>query len=287
MLYHMNMKIKKLKSQLIPIVLTILTFVVLAYLYKIEIIVLNTYVPATEHISLVLRNYDILIGLTIYLKTSIDFAIYIGRLMSRFPGWKNRIMIEVGTALGNTLGTMIILVVWELFREVQILMAIMIAVASFVLIRLAQEGLEHAKFTDSKSALSTFVGRFEKFLTVINKITAPVISRVVPKLSLDSGEKSTVGYKKLLMLSFSVPFILGLDDFAGYIPLFSVINVYGFGMGVFLGHMILNVALFAAPSKTIAAVKNAYISLVGSIVFVAIAGFGFIEVLKLIGVISH
>ena len=36
---------------------------------------------------------DILIGLTIYLKTSIDFAVYIGRLMAKYPGWKNRVMM--------------------------------------------------------------------------------------------------------------------------------------------------------------------------------------------------
>ena len=50
--------------------------------------------------------------------------------------------------------------------------------------------------------------------------------------------------EKLLLFSFSVPFILGLDDFAGYVPLFNIINVFGFSLGVIGAHMLLNIALF-------------------------------------------
>lgn len=55
----------------------------------------------------------------------------------------------------------------------------------------------------------------------------------------------------LFLFASSVPFILGLDDFAGYVPLFSVINVFGFAIGVFLGHMILNILLYISPERTI------------------------------------
>jgi cadmium resistance protein CadD (predicted permease) len=77
-----------------------------------------------------LRWGDVLVGITIYLKTSIDFAIFIGRLMQKYQGWKNRIMIEIGTALGNITGTLVILVLWDIFREVKFLMAIMIVIAA-------------------------------------------------------------------------------------------------------------------------------------------------------------
>jgi hypothetical protein len=86
----------------------------------------------------------------------------------------------------------------------------------------------------------------------------------------------------LFIASFTIPFILGLDDFAGYVPLFSIVNVFGFSIGVFLGHMILNMALFIAPAKTIKAVKNPIISLAGSVVFVGLGLWGLFEVAKLL-----
>jgi hypothetical protein len=83
-------------------------------------------------------------------------------------------------------------------------------------------------------------------------------------------------------MAFTVPFILGLDDFAGYVPLFNIVNVYGFAIGVFLGHMILNIFLFISPQHTIKIVKNAYISFTGSIVFIGLAVWGLVEVFKII-----
>ena len=41
--------------------------------------------------------------------------------------------------------------------------------------------------------------------------------------------------------------MLGLDDFAGYVPLFNVVNVFGFAIGVFSGHMVLNAFLYVSP----------------------------------------
>src|SRR3990167_10498135 len=92
-----------LKSQILPIFLTLVIFLILVGVLYGEIFLLNkvTFIDISTHF----RITDILIGLVIYLKTSIDFAIFIGNLMRRFPGWKNRISIEIGTAVGNALGT--------------------------------------------------------------------------------------------------------------------------------------------------------------------------------------
>lgn len=83
-------------------------------------------------------------------------------------------------------------------------------------------------------------------------------------------------------MSLTVPFILGLDDFAGYVPLFNIVNVFGFGIGVMLGHMILNIFLYISPKRTIRAVKNPIVSFVGSIAFIFLAVWGFIEAYKLL-----
>ncbi len=275
-------KTKFFPDQVLPLLLTGIVFLFMWFLYHMEILLLNQFIVSREAIVPVLRWTDVFLGVTIYLKTSIDFAIFIGRLMNKYEGWKNRIMIEIGTALGNALGTGAILLVWDLFREVRFLMALMISIAALVLLRLAEEGLDHVKDVEGRYSFSLFgfVEKFEAILQKTNRTVAPVLNKLVPSFATKENAK---GYKALFYLSFSVPFILGLDDFAGYIPLFNIVNVYGFGVGVFLGHMILNIFLFLSPRRTIKAVKNPVISFIGSLVFVALAIWGFVEVAKLIG----
>lgn len=273
-------------DQIIPLALTGVVFLAMVALLYLEILLLNRFVVAREKIMIEIRLADILVGMTIYLKTAIDFAIFIGRLMSKFKGWKNRVVIEVGTALGNALGTFGILLIWDLFREVKFLMAIMIFIAALVLFRLAEEGLEHVKDEEGRYKYSFFgfAEKFEYYLSIINKAVAPVLSRLVPNMSVDENRK---GFKALFLMSLTVPFILGLDDFAGYIPLFNVINVFGFAIGVFLGHMLLNILLFLSPRKTIKAVKNPIISFIGSLAFVALGIWGLVEVAHLVGIGAH
>ena len=86
--------------------------------------------------------------------------------------------------------------------------------------------------------------------------------------------------EKLLLFSFSVPFILGLDDFAGYVPLFNIINVFGFSLGVIGAHMLLNIALFINPDATVKIVRNEWVSFIGSLAFIGLGIWGLIEVAK-------
>lgn len=281
------MKSKLFPDQIVPLLLTVVVCALISIFLYIEIIVLNTFVISREQIVLQLRWSDVLVGITIYLKTSIDFAIFIGRLMAKFPGWKNRVMIEIGTALGNGLGTLGILMLWDVFREVRFLMAVMITIAALVLFRLAEEGLDHVKDEEGNYtfAFFGFAHAFEKTLSTINRSVAPVLNRIVPRLSVNESGKKTMG--ALFVLSFSIPFILGLDDFAGYIPLFNVVNVFGFAIGVFFGHMILNIFLFLSPTRTIHIVKNPIISFFGSIAFVGLGLWGLVEAARLVGFGAH
>src|SRR5579859_4371628 len=261
-------------DQVIPLLFTITTFVTMFALLYCEIFILNSVLPKHSPIFLKLRIPDIIVGVTIYLKTSIDFAILIGRLMSKFPGWKNRIMIEVGTALGNAIGTMAILILWDLFREIKPLMAVMIVIAALVLFRLAEEGLDHVKDEEGKYLFSLygFAEVFEKILSNFNRAVAPILNRLIPKLTVSEDGKA--GLKAVFLLAFSIPFLLGLDDFAGYLPLFNIINVFGFAAGVFAGHMILNIFLFLSPRRTAAIVMHPVISFFGSVAFVGLGIFG-------------
>ncbi len=266
-------------SQFLPLALTFVTCGVLIGALYLLISALNA--TTSVDIKTQVHLTDVLVGLTIYLKTSVDFALLIGNLMAAYPGWRNRVAIEIGTAAGNALGTMIVLILWNFFRDIKILLGLMILIASLVLFRLAEDGVEHARGENIKSPTwLRIIDGFETFLHRLNTATSPVLNRILPHVSM----KPRVGMTLLGLLgaSFTVPFVLGLDDFAGYVPLFNVINVYGFAIGVFVGHMILNALLFISPTKTIKAVKNPIISFIGAVVFFALGIWGIIEAYKVL-----
>lgn len=268
------------REQSIALTLTVVTCAVVSGLLWLEILLLNRLAGSNIHLHI--RLSDVLVGLTIYLKTSIDFAMFIGRLMAKNHGLKGRIGIEIGTALGNAAGTLAILLLWSFFKEVDWLLAIMIMVAALVLIRLAQDSLEHVSTTKRSYPrwFRRLVRGFDAGLGLFNRLFEPVLSKVLPAHSLKVETKRSL--VALLLMSFTVPFILGLDDFAGYVPLFNIVNVFGFGIGVFVGHMVLNIFLYLSPRRTIKLVKNPIISLLGSVAFVLLAGWGLLEALKLL-----
>ena len=396
------------------IFLAIVIFLALSYLYFWQINFLNflgkllSFSPETWIDNNVFSDHfltDFVIGTTIYLKTSVDFGILIGTMMSRYPGFKNRVAIENGTAFGNALGTMTVLTVWFFFKEVKWLLALMVFLASLVLFRLAMDGLDHVhevnsenlaenpqdknteiksletqnfdfsksieispkinlanntqnrktqnqnfeelnkahnqtkienlenlkklensskigqnknlaqssveiieknlsqsqkisnlresnQFSNTKNSnnkhpknkvpklLLTATIKLEKLLAIPMRFINPVLDKVMPNLKVKNDQNLT--FWGLLGTSFVIPFILGLDDFAGYVPLFKVINVFGFGIGVFFGHCVLNILLFISPERTIAVVKNPFISFFGSIIFISLACFGLWEVVKIL-----
>lgn len=268
-------------EQFVPIVLTILTFLVLSTLLYGLLLFLNSFLLQNNQVILDFRKRDILIGIAVYLKTAIDFAIFIGNLMRTNPGWKKRIAIEIGTAVGNAFGTFLVLTVWIFFKQVPILMAIMVFVASIILLRMAQESLE--EFLKQKKSFIKMrmpVYLLQAQLNFINKMFRPILGFFVPDLKLTRAKK--LSFANLIVFSFTIPFVLGLDDFAGYISLFSVINVFGFAVGVLLGHMLLNIGLFIYPKKTVQIVTHPFVLIGGGFAFIALGLWGLIEVAKLL-----
>ncbi len=259
-------------EQFIPLVLTIATFVGLTTLLYGFLSFLNLFPGQDVLLKLHLR--DIVVGLTIYLKTSVDFAIFIGNLMRENIGWKKRIAIEFGTALGNAMGTLFILSIWDFFKDVPLLMVIMIVLASFVLLRMAEESFEELAPKIPTTIKRTFYSA-SSVLRAINKTTNPLLHQIAPRVKIT--KTGPLSWTRLTLFACTIPFILGLDDFAGYIPLFSIINVFGFATGVFLGHMLLNITLFLSPQKTTALVKTPLILLVGGLAFIGIAFWGLYE----------
>lgn len=266
------------RDQALPLFLTVVTFLCLFGILFLIISALNHLNP-NQPILLELRWPDVIFGITIYLKTSVDFAIFIGNLIKNNSGYKSRIAVEIGTALGNAAGTVLILILWNFFKELTWLLAIMVFSASLVLLRMAEDSLEHARTATDFSFAKT-VRALDRILGKINKVFDPLLKRIVPHGNLTASR--SLKFWPLLLFAFTIPFILGMDDFAGYVPLFSIINVFGFATGVFLGHMILNILLYLSPAKTIKTVSHPIISLLGSLVFVGLAIYGFSEVYKIL-----
>ncbi len=270
---------KTFYRQFVPLLATFVTFVFLAVLLFLYLKLLDT-LPVESKIALYIRPQDVLVGFTIYIKTAIDFALFMGNLMYVHPGWKNRIAIDLGTNFGNAVGTIIILTIWTFFKEIPLLLIAMILIAALVLLKMAEEGI--GDLLSQRSVFPPVIQNafifLKKILGIINKPLNPVIGRIIPKMSMDSTKNKT--FIAVLLFSFTVPFVLGLDDFAGYIPLFSIINIFGFAIGTLLGHMLLNISLFAFPALTTRVVRHPFIIGFGSLVFLGLSLLGFFEVIK-------
>jgi hypothetical protein len=276
-----NNKENLTREQIIPLALTLVVLAGLSVLLWFTVTALNL-LPTAGKISPTLHLADVLVGVAVYLKTSVDFAIFMGRLMTANPGWKNRIAIEIGTALGNALGTILILILWIFFKEIHWLLAIMILLAALVLFELAYGGLEHFENWEGEGkAKRAMYLALNGFLSGILKLTRPLTSKILPDLGKKLNGNSGLPWKSLLWFAFTIPFLLGLDDFAGYVPLFSVVNVFGFSLGVLAAHTTLNIALFINPKKTTSLVRNTWISFLGTLAFIGLAVWGLVEVVKI------
>ena len=175
---------KLIIRQIIPIILTIFTFLGLATLLYGLLLLLDSL-----HLSIPLildfRKREVLLGIVIYLKTAIDFAIFIGNLMHTNPGWRKRIAIELGTAVGNAAGTFLILTLWTLFKELPLLMIVMIFIASVILLRMAEESLEEfLKQRKSFIKIRMPVSMLQEQLNLVNKVFRPILRFFVPNLNL-------------------------------------------------------------------------------------------------------
>jgi hypothetical protein len=279
------------KNNILPLIFAFIVFILLSFVYYLEVLGLNLLPFSTEKIITTINPIDVGVGLLIYLKTSIDFALFIGILMKRYPGLKNRYAIEIGTALGNTLGTALVLGLWVAFKEISILLGLMVLFASLVLLEMANSSLEHLYESDENKedevevySWQIKIADFIKLLlSPILFFISPILSKVMPSMSLSTSEEdSKKGFWGLFIMSMTIPFILGLDDFAGYVPFFKVVNVFGFGIGVFLGHCLLNILLFINPRLTIKIIKNPVIAILGAIAFILLGTYGIYEAIKIL-----
>ncbi len=271
---------KKFIEKFIPVFLTILTFFILSTLLYGVLLALDS-LNLQYPIILDFRKRELVFGILIFLKTAIDFAIFMGNLMHTNPGWKKKIAIALGTSLGNAFGTFLILTVWTLFKEIPILMIISIFLSSVILFKLSEESFEmFLKQKKSFIKIRMPVNLLQNQLDFVNNLFRPILKFFVPDLNLIRTKK--LSFINLIIFSFTIPFILGINDFAGYIPVFEYVNVFGFTLGVMLGHMLLTIGLFLLPKKTVGIVKHPLVLIGGGLAFFGIGIFGFYEAAKII-----
>lgn len=269
-------------KKITPVILAVFTFLILSTLLY-GILLFLASLPLHYPIILDFRRREVLIGIAVYLKTAIDFAIFMGNLMHTNPGWKKRIAIGFGTALGNAFGTFAILIIWTLAKEFKILIMVLVFISSAVLLRLAEESFEEflkQKKSFIKIDIRKPLSLLQNQLDFINRIFRPILKFFVKDLDLTKTKK--LSFANLVIFSFTIPFILGLNDFSAYIPLFAYINVFGFTLGILLGHMLLTIGLFAFPKKTVILVKHPLILVGGGVSFIGIAVFGFLQTFKIL-----
>ena len=271
---------KKLIEKIIPVILALLTFLILSTLLYWVLLFLDS-LHLNYPVILDFRRREVIFGILIYLKTAIDFAIFMGNLMHTNPGWRKKIAIAFGTSIGNAFGTFLILIVWTLFKEIPALMTAGVFISSVILLKLAEENFEiFLKQKKSFIKIRMPVNLLQNQLDFVNNQFRPVLKFLVPDLNLTGTKK--LSFINLIVFSFTIPFILGINDFVGYIPLFEYVNVFGFTLGVMLGHMLLTIGLFLLPNKTVGIVKHPVVLIGGGLAFLAIGIFGFFEAFKIL-----
>ncbi len=248
-----------MKKQLLPITISFGLFGVFVACTYVVIKLLN--LGFTNKLSLEIVFVEVLLGVFIYLKTAVDYALFVGSLMENNNGIKKRIAMNAGTSIGCFLGVTIIAVLWTYFKEIHWLMGILLVIAGMILFKLGDGSRQH--FEELHPHLKWP-------LEVFFKITRPVVrvfTFFMPNTELQSGVS---GAWQLFFLSMIVPFALGADDLAGYMVLLTTTNFFSLLIGIYLGDAIIDVMLFANQELTVKIVKNKWVSYLGALTFIGL-----------------
>lgn len=228
------------------ITLTFYVFFILAILLFLVIYLINLINPKNT-IVIKIIPIDILFGLFIYLKTSVDFVVFATNFIKKHRGEKAMELFSLGTSLGNGVGIFLVIFIWSLIKNIKPLLIFSVIVASSFLIYIGNKNL------------------FDFFKRRANL-----------KTNFTNNQINT--HLNTFLFSLKLPFILGIDDFAGYIPLFNILNITSFSIGVLLGHCIL-VSLILANEKLLRKiVQLRFFDLIGAILFLSIGIFGIIHI---------
>lgn len=248
-----------MKKQLIPISLSLGLFALFSASTYGILLILNCFM--SEPLALTLTIGQFLLGIFIYLKTSVDYALFVGGLMEQNPGIRNRIAMNIGTQIGCFIGVTAIVVIWSFFREIRWLMAILLVIAGMILIGLGDGSQEH---------FETLPGWAKRPLEGFFNLTRPLVQIFTFFMPESDMSPQAMKWGKLFLVSGIIPFALGADDLAGYMVLLTATNVFSLLLGIYFGDAIIDIALFAKPEWTVAVVKNRWVAYLGALFFIGL-----------------
>ena len=110
------------------------------------------------------------LGMTIYLKTAVDYAIFVSRLMNNNRGLMPRIAMNAGTSLGAFVGVTSVFILWAFFNQIPALMFIMLILAGCVLFELGEGSEEH---------YSELPEKIKKPVRTFFNVLSPIYKRVI------------------------------------------------------------------------------------------------------------
>ncbi len=263
-----------MKKQLLPIIISLSLFVVFSIITHFLLVGLDSLKLFNQQLSTEFIWVQIGLGVFIYLKTAVDYALFVGMLMEKNDGIPKRIAMNVGTQIGCFIGVTGIVILWAFFKEIHWLMAILLVIAAMILFGLGDGSQEH--FEEIHPYL-------RKPLQLFFDFTRPIV-KVFTFFMPDSEMKPTIfGIKKLFLVSMIIPFALGADDLAGYMTLLTPFNIFSLLVGIYFGDAIIDIALFWNRDSTVKIVKNKWISYLGAIFFI---GLGIMSIIHAISYIK-
>ena len=252
---------RTLLSQLIPIlVCTVLftLFVTSSVLFITQLI--NPY--SSEKIEISFHLKDFLVGFFLYFITAVDYALIVGRMQTVNRGLTARFVMNVFTCLGCFIGVSLVLFLWGFAKEVDWLIISLLIFAGSVMVKLAYEGLEY--FVDAKNIWKPIRVLTAAITTSLHHATEG-ITFWIPELASPKVTKMSLG--KLALWSGILPFIIGLDDFIGYMGAMTIYNVFSLLVGIYLADIVIDILIFISPKATKKIVESALLSLLATYAF--------------------
>lgn len=261
-----------MKKQLLPLSISFGLFAIFVVL-TFGILNLLNHLGFSHKLSVQVIWGEVLLGIFIYLKTAVDYALFVGTLMANNTGVKKRIAMNAGTSIGCFIGVTAIAVLWTFFKEIHWLMIILLVIAAMVLFKLGDGSQQHFE------SIPKWLKRPLELFFDLTRPIVKVLTFFMPNSELNSERLDT---GTLFILSMIIPFALGADDLAGYMVLLTTANIFSLLIGIYFGDAIIDAALFANQELTVKIVKNKWVSYFGAVVFIALGVMSIIHAIKLL-----
>lgn len=215
-----------------------------------------------DRIPIHLFLFDMAVGFFLYFITAVDYALIIGRMQVENTGIRARFTMNVFTCLGCFAGVSFILFIWGFAKEISWLIIALLIFAGCVMVKLAYEGMEY--FKDSKKIWYPLRVFTVNMITVFHNITQ-ALTFWIPELASPDVKKMKLS--KLALWSFLLPFIIGIDDFVGYMGAMTIYNVFSLIFGIYLADVVIDILIFISPNFTKKMVQSALLSFLATYAF--------------------